>query len=756
MSDSRARRILHGPSLIIAGGTIAGALLADSAPTGLGWWDATLRAATVGLAAHAATRTGRLPIVFAGLVAALFAESDPWALVAVVGVAGQAAAPRIPVDEAPVRAFGGATACLAAMHLGAVGPFTGSVLVGVVAVAPIVAVALVGLDGESVRRVRGVVAAIIALMFLATVASGIGALQVRDQSVDAVDQARAGLDAVRRGDQGTALAFLERASVGFAEAEASASRWWMQPGRLVPVTGQHVDAVDELVSIGADVAEAARVALTEADVDDLIAAQGRIDLDAMEAMRTPLRELADSLAAADATLDGVDEAWLIPPLREGLDELDVELDEAAPEARRAADAVEVFPGLLGADGPQTLLVIVGTPAETRELGGIIGNWLEVVVADGTALIVDQGRNGDLNLLGPSSLDDPDTYPVRYVENDPETFVQNWTATPDFPTVARAVADMYADLRGGPVDAVAYLDPAGVAALLRLIGPIDLGEPIGRIDANNVEQLLYVDQYALFPERSARADVLADVAERAFARLLVTDLPGPRTLGDVLGPATRGDHLLYWAFDARAQPLLTELGIDGGFDGDCCPGADQLAVVQAAGGASKLDAYLYRSIVYGVDVSAEGELSATADVNLRNTAPDDLPPSAIGPGETTTNTVHLSVYSPHELVELTVDGAVVDAERQEEYGLVRWLVFVDVPAGGEVAVRFDFAGQVDLSNGSYDLELRHQPMVNPDAVTVDLSLRGAVVDAGPGDGLAEFSETIALREDVAWSVPLRRD
>ena len=46
---------------------------------------------------------------------------------------------------------------------------------------------------------------------------------------------------------------------------------------------------------------------------------------------------------------------------------------ASGDTQLAADTLDVAPGLLGVKGPRTYVVLFAGPAESRELGGFVGN-----------------------------------------------------------------------------------------------------------------------------------------------------------------------------------------------------------------------------------------------------------------------------------------------------------------------------------------------------------------------------------------------
>ncbi len=85
--------------------------------------------------------------------------------------------------------------------------------------------------------------------------------------------------------------------------------------------------------------------------------------------------------------------WLIAPLQDRLADLDDDIDDAKPKLDNVVTAVQVAPAMLGADGERRYFIAFTTPAETRGLGGFMGNWAELTANDGRLAIADFGTHG---------------------------------------------------------------------------------------------------------------------------------------------------------------------------------------------------------------------------------------------------------------------------------------------------------------------------------------------------------------------------
>lgn len=524
------------------------------------------------------------------------------------------------------------------------------------------------------------------------------------------------------GNEDAAVGHLERAGLAFAEADEALDGWWMAPARLVPLVAQHADAAEVGVRSGRRLVESAGAILDVARPEELKVEGGALDLDLVQQIRVPLGAGATTLTTVERQLDALERDWLLWDIQGDVREVTRQVRDARRDAAFADRVLDVLPGLLGGDGAKRYFVVFATPAEARELGGILGNW-GILTADGGRLDLERtGRAGELNRANDErgvELSDPGSYPARYVRTQPEEFWQNVTSAPDLPTVARAVADLYGQATGETIDGVMVVDPVALSALLELTGPVEV-EGLGRpLDAGSAVDLLLRDQYVEFPELGDRVDFLSDAAEATFDRLTDGTLPGPARIAEVLGPVVTGRHLLFWPLDPQARPVLTEVGLDGALPST--EDQDVLAVAHANLEANKLDAYLREDLGYDVEVDeGTGRLTADLTVTYTNEAPPGLPDYVGGNDEglpSGTNRVLLSVWTPHRASGATVDGEPVGLERQIELGRNRYLRNLVVPPGGSVTFRVRLDGVV--AGPGYRLTVVRQPLGEPSELTVEV-------------------------------------
>ena len=304
-------------------------------------------------------------------------------------------------------------------------------------------------------------------------------------------------------------------------------------------------------------------------------------------------------------------------------------------------AVQQAPAMLGANGKRVYFIAFTTPAESRGLGGFMGNWAEVTIDAGHISVTNFGRTADLA-----------------VDGDTEHWVRI-TSSPHFPDVAKLIADGYPAFSGHKVDGVFAMDVYTVAALMKLTGPIDLTSIPQTVSADNTAKFLLSDQYAAVQDRAERIDLLEEVASTTISRLLTGSLPAPPDLIKLLSPFAAQGRLLGWSADADEETLFERMRMSGELP--ALDGGDGLAIVLNNVGNNKIDYYLTGEVAYSVNTDpATGTATAELDITLHNGAPSGVTEPAIvfansegaPPG---TSVMDLGVYSAMPVTAMTVDG-----------------------------------------------------------------------------------------------------
>lgn len=705
-------------AIAVSAGVLAAA--APAAPTGTALWDIVLKLCFVAALVIAGSRAPRwAPIVFAAVAAGLSGVTI-WAAIAWIGLLAALATALLQRRSRLLGAFAVALAVQALLRLPAFGFFGLPSLI-----AGVMAVVLLGsgyqYSSRLVRkRLRWGLAGLTVAVFAVGLAGSLTLLGARADVERGVAAAQRGLDAARQGNSDVVVSELGTAEQALANAEDAASGPLAFGLRLLPIAAQHHRAVEVATQEGASIAREAAAAVREADLDTVSLRSGQVDLGALSAMAPRLRSTATALETGALRITAARSGWLLPAVRDRVDELLVEVEELLPEATRAADAVDVVPLLLGSEVPQSYFVVFGTPAEARGFGGLLGSWAVITADQGRLSIADSGRIGRLYDVAGSNVVPAGLASDWYLEMArPTTWPQNLTSSPNFSTVADVSQVVLAGAFEQQIDGYIYLDTWALIDLMKLSGPVDIPFQTEPLTAANAPQFFFEDQYRIEDiSRTELFDTLAVVAGAVLERLAGdVELPGPEELGRVLGPAARAGRLQMITFDDEANDFLTDIRLLRPF-GDSSA-ADFVGLVHSNSTASKLDLYLERSLLYRVSVGADGVVVANATVTLASAIPANAPAYPLQ--EATTGGVNrplVSLYGSKVLDEARLDGQPADVRVSGEYGLGRYLVETAVPPTGEpVVVEYDLTGQIDPSQ-PYTLEIWHQPLVNTDRVRVE--------------------------------------
>lgn len=719
----RARAL--GGRRIVAGLTGVAAALAPAAPTGLDWVDLVVRVAAAAFATFLGGRASRTGVTAGAALVALGALGSPLALTLAGGAVGVLVAASLTARRSPLAATVAAGGIVqAAFWLESPNVHGATSALGLLAATVLIVFGL----GRSSRRQRQIAlktaVGVVAVLGVAGAVSGVTALRARSNLADGIRATEAALDAARAAQPAQAEERLVEARDAFARSSRLLDSPFANVGRIVPVASQHLRVVQTAAYTGEQVALASVNAVATTDVRSLRVQDGTVDIAHLAELAPQLDQVVTELEAARTKLAATRSPWLVPPIADRLTAEIDRIDDTLDEARTAQFVAAELPALLGADGPRRYFLAIQTPVEIRGSGGLIGNYGEILAEDGSVELGRFGRIRELNQgaeANNATITGPTDYLARYERFAPARTWQNVTMSPHFPSVATVIAELYPQSGGAPIDGVISVDPTALSGFLRLVGPVTVPPWPEPLTAENVEQILYFDQYVRFAEDD-RVDFLGAVAEAITRELTTGSLPPPPEIVEVLLPAVRGRHIQLFAKRDSEQHLFRHIGADGALPR---PDGDVLAVINQNAGGNKIDWFLRRSYRYEVDIDRDGNLHATLELEIRNAAPaEGLPDSIIGnaiefgrgdpPG---TNRTLVSIYTPWSLAGATLDGRPTGLESETERGLRVYSRYLSVPPGGTVTLVVELHGRTDPDR--YRVTVARQPGVVDDEVTVDV-------------------------------------
>ncbi len=349
-----------------------------------------------------------------------------------------------------------------------------SALVTFVAVSPVLVSAYIRSSRRAQRRIRVAVVALAGLAVVAAAGLAFAAVQVSSTCADAANNVRDGLEALRDNEPDRAVTLLVGATEDFEAAQRPLGTWG-GPARLVPVLGHQARATAVVADEGAALAETA--AAGDGRSRHRRAASSTtacLDLDLVARFEAPL---ADAVRGARRRLGARSPkrgrcGWSTR-CPSAIADFGTEVDRALPDAELAIEGVRLAPALFGGDGPRHYFIAFTQPAESRGLGGFVGNFGELTAVDGDLELTRSGRIRELIAApgaasGPSAAR-PTTSPATAGSIRP-SFLQDLTFSPDGPSVAQVMEELYPQAGGREVDGVIIVDPVALAALMEFTGP----------------------------------------------------------------------------------------------------------------------------------------------------------------------------------------------------------------------------------------------------------------------------------------------
>lgn len=528
-------------------------------------------------------------------------------------------------------------------------------------------------------------------------------------------------------------------SIDDARREVRGSRVLSLLGAL-PLLGHQRAALVKLTDDSAAAATAGRGLLAKVDLlaERNTLRDGRIPVDS-------LAELQAEVAAVGRGLGGLvgRPSGLWGPVGDARRRFD---DLVGSGSRRMTDAAEALGAartFIGSAGPRRYLVALQNNAEMRDQGAVL-SYAVARFADGRLSVERSGSILDLTLAGPVTTPQPAGTTEIFGPIRPTQLWQSVNATADFALSGRTMADMYRQSTGQPVDGVIAIDVPGLAAILRVVGPVTIdavAEPVG---ADNVGRLLLHDFYeGLGPTSDAtlRRERQADVVGAVVARL-TSGSHDAVALGRELGEAAAGGHMRLWSAADAEEQVFERTGLGGGPALRQADRTFHLAVENRT--ATKLDYYVKPSLRQDVRLSRTGTAVVRTTVTVDNQAPVQAAPSyQLGPDRFTKKPgdylAWVLLWGPA--------GSTQSSGGVEESGLNLSQRVIDVAAAQRREVVFETVIPNAVRGGKLQLRLVPQARLEPVPVEVRLSVEGwRVSDDLTWRGVLDRVRTVSWRVD----------
>ncbi len=425
---------------------------------------------------------------------------------------------------------------------------------------------------------------------------------------DEIDAAQTGLSALQSG--GDPRAALTTISGHAASAVTAASDPIWQAAETTPWLGDNLRAVrlgaQSLDALSGRLAVPALDAFATKDDRPVIAKL----LPILTAAGPEVIDLHSQVAAAKRS------DALLPQVRSAIDQL-------SPILSLSATGLKWAPGLLGADGPRTYLVVAQNNAEWVGLGGSAAAQTLLRVEAGRITIERQADSGDYRDV-PVRVEVPDN--VLRLYHDVILRRINATASrPDFPTAAALMTAMWQrDVHNDKIDAVISLDPIALAQILKATGEVRVG-PGETVNADDAVRKLLSDVYAR-NDPDYGDQYFKQVAAAVFSKVAGGDFD-PRLMLSAVQNSARNGHLMFYSAEPKLQAKLAKMSIGGVLPTRNTTHTAMAVMLREASQGSKISYYMKPTVSVEARCAPSGRtefaMSTTLSLDLDQAAANRL-------------------------------------------------------------------------------------------------------------------------------------
>lgn len=501
------------------------------------------------------------------------------------------------------------------------------------------------------RAWRIAVPVLLGLVLLAGAWLGWQAWQVNKELSAAADDVRVLEAAVRTGDEGAsdaALADLQQH--GGAAADRTSGLSWSVLTKF-PVVGDDARGVRLVSEVIDELSRDGIAALVEAasDLDALMPKDGRVSIQALKDLQTPVADGHVALARASERLASEDPSGFVQRFRDKYRELAGQVRDAAGALDSADAALQVMPSMLGDGERREYLLIFQNNAEIRATGGLPG-----------AVSVLRARGGKVELTRQVAANTFGSTPEPVLPMTPAEmslyhgqlgrYFLNANLSPDFPRAAELMKARWEQVHDERIDGVIALDPVVLSYILGPIGAVEVGD-VTLTEQNAVDELLH-NVYVKYEDPAEQDEFFRAVARTTFDRVL-GGVGDPRALMRVLDRGAAEGRVYVHSFDETEQARLAGRVVSG----ELATEASANPVVDVAlndGTASKMSYYLRHAVsVTSTSCMPDGSQTYLGKARLESLAPKDatgLPAYITGDGES-------GIEAGSQLVLLEIRGPV---------------------------------------------------------------------------------------------------
>src|SRR5919106_901552 len=458
---------------------------------------------------------------------------------------------------------------------------------------------------------------------------------------------------------------------------------------VLPLIGDDIDAIQTMGRGVARVADSASMLVDAAEAAGWDGSSlpgsdepGTVPLEPIRAATPHLGRSATVMGEARAILARIDESTLFGPVANAATTVRVEVTRRAGALRAAAGVAELLPGFLGADEPRRYFVALQNLSAPRGTGGFLGLYGILEADDGRISLETFEHVAELGTV--PAIRAPGDVEARYARFGGTTHLIAANYSPDFPTSAGVILDMWEAGGRDRLDGVMAMDPVWMAHVLEAVGPVETPAWPEPLTSANLSNVLHRRTFTLPQPDSDRAQEAIGAA--LFEALLERPLPA-RGLGAALARGAREGHLRVYSAREEEQARFEDLGVAGRV---VLPDNPLFVVWQDAVN-SRAGYFARKETEARVTLDPDGSAQVETEVTLLNEAPDGPPSILLGQGTTGDPVGYfaafVNVYLPAgaTVTESAVEPGIPLGIVEQEFGHPVAMELVGAPPGEQAAM-----------------------------------------------------------------------
>ncbi len=411
------------------------------------------------------------------------------------------------------------------------------------------------------------------------------------------------------------------------------------------------------------------------------------------------------------------------------------LDPVLSRAPGFVRVLDVLPDLLGAGTTRRYLIIAQNTDELRATGGFISGAGIIQVRDGGILSVSFADSYAVDDLSKQHPLPP--WPLTEYMWAPMWVFRDGNWSPDFPTSAQAMEELFQSDQGVQVDGVIAVNTRAVQRLVGSLGSVELKEYGTLVTQENV--LAEIESHYLSPlgpgetgdvwshRKDYAGDVVRAMVEKSYGGQGEVN---PAHVGLALWNCLADKDILIYLNSPKEADAIHDLGWDGAMPQ---VNGDAVLVVDSNVGFNKADSRVERQLEYEVELQPGGRSHGNLEIRYRNTNSPSPDPCVHGANFTSTYDVmrddcywdYVRIYTPRATIPITATTDISPTLDVQETGYTALGGFFELPRGASRLVRYEYwilNGETG-SDGVMDYRLNwfKQPGAPPAPVRVTVRL-----------------------------------